>query len=64
MDTQLIFKIAGIGMLIAVAYQILQRAGRDEQASLLSLSGAVLVLLLIVGEIGELFDKIRNIFGL
>lgn len=64
MDTQLIFKIAGIGMLIAVAYQILQRAGRDEQASLLSLSGAVLVLLLIVGEIGELFDKIRSIFGL
>lgn len=64
MDTQLIFKIAGIGMLIAVAYQILQRAGRDEQASLLSLSGAVLVLLLIVGEIGELFNKIRSIFGL
>lgn len=51
-------------MLIAVTYQILQRAGRDEQAMMLSLAGIVLVLLLIVGEIGTLYGKIRDIFGI
>ncbi len=64
MDVSLIIKIAGVGMLIAVTYQILQRAGRDEQAMMLSLAGIVLVLLLIVGEIGTLYSKIRDIFGI
>ncbi len=64
MDISLIFRIAGIGMLIAVSYQILQRAGREEQALLLSLTGVVLVLLVLVGKIGELFGEIRSIFGL
>lgn len=64
MDVSLIIKIAGIGLLIAVTYQILQRTGRDEQALMLSLAGMVLVLLLIVGEIGELYTRIRNIFGI
>lgn len=64
MDVSLVIKIAGIGMLIAVTYQILQRAGRDEQAMLISLAGMVLVLLLIVGEIGTLYGKIRDIFGI
>ncbi len=64
MDVSLIIKIAGVGMLIAVTYQILQKVGRDEQAMLLSLSGMVLVLLLIIGEIGELLSRIRSIFGI
>ncbi len=64
MDISLIVKIAGVGMLIAVTYQILQRVGRDEQAMMLSLAGIVLVLLLIVGEIGSLYSKIRDIFGI
>ena len=64
MDVSLIIKIAGVGMLIAVTYQILQRAGRDEQAMMLSLAGIVLVLLLIDGEIGTLYGKIRDIFGI
>ena len=64
MDVSLIIKIAGVGMLIAVTYQILQHAGRDEQAMMLSLAGIVLVLLLIVGEIGTLYGKIRDIFGI
>ena len=64
MDVSLIIKIAGVGMLIAVTYQILQRAGRDEQAMMLSLAGIVLVLLLIVGEIGTLYGKLRDIFGI
>ncbi len=64
MDVSLIIKIAGVGMLIAVTYQILQKVGRDEQAMLLSLSGMVLVLLLIIGEIGDLLGRIRSIFGI
>jgi stage III sporulation protein AC len=64
MEVSLLFKIAGIGILIAVSYQILQRTGRDEQAMLLSLSGIVFVLLILVGKIGELFGEIRSIFGI
>jgi len=64
MDVSLLFKIAGVGILIAVSHQILQRAGRDEQAMLLSLSGVVFVLIVLIGKIGELFSEIRSIFGL
>lgn len=64
MDVSLLLKLAGVGMLIAVTYQILQRAGRDEQALLLSLTGVVLVLLILVGKIGELYGEIRTIFGI
>ena len=64
MDASLLFKIAGTGILIAVTSQILQRAGRDDQASLLSLAGVIVVLLLLVGKIGDLFTEVRTIFGL
>ncbi len=64
MEISLLFKIAGAGILIAVSSQILQRAGRDDQASLLSLAGVILVLLLLVGKIGDLFTEIRTIFGI
>lgn len=64
MEVSLLFKIAGVGILIAVSYQILQRAGREEQAMLLSLTGVVFVLLILIGKIGELFGEIRSIFGI
>lgn len=64
MEVSLLVKIAGAGILIAVSTQILQRAGRDDQASLLSLAGVILVLLLLVGKIGDLFTEIRTIFGI
>ena len=64
MDVSLLFKIAGAGILIAVTSQILQRADREEQASLLSLAGVIVVLLLLVGKIGDLFTEVRTIFGL
>ena len=64
MEVSLLFKIAGVGILIAVSYQILQRTGRDEQAMLRSLSGVVFVLLILIGKIGELFGEIRSIFGI
>ncbi|MBR3998854.1 MAG: stage III sporulation protein AC [Clostridia bacterium] len=64
MDVTLILKIAGVGMIVAVSYQILQRTGREDQAMMLSLTGIVLVLLVIIGKVGELFSAIRNIFGI
>lgn len=64
MDVSLIFKLAGVGMLIAVSYQILQRAGREEQALVLSLTGVVLVLIILIGKIGELYGQIRSVFGI
>ena len=60
----LLFKIAGAGILIAVTTQILQRSGRDDQASLLSLAGVIVILLLLVGKIGDLFTEIRTIFNI
>ena len=64
MDTALIFKIVGIGLLVSVSCQILSKSGRDEQAMLVTLSGIVIVLLMMVSEISDLLTKIRDLFGL
>ncbi len=64
MDISLLFKIAGVGMLVAVSYQILQRAGREEQAVLLSLAGVVFVLLIVMDKVGELLGELRAVFGI
>ncbi|MBS5726150.1 MAG: stage III sporulation protein AC [Clostridiales bacterium] len=64
MDVSLILKTVGVGILVAVANQILQRAGRDEQAMLVTVVGIVVVLLMLVGEIGTLFETVQNVFGL
>ena len=63
MDISLIINVAGIGRLVSVAAQILGKAGRDEQAMLVTLAGIVVVLLLLVDEIGMLFDRICTVFG-
>ena len=59
----MILKVVGIGMIVTVSCQILSKAGRDEQSMLVSLSGIVLVLLLLMGEIGKLYETIRAVFG-
>ena len=64
MDISLIQKVAGVGILVTVACQILTRAGRDEQATLVSITGIVIVLLMLVGQIGDLFRTVREVFGL
>ena len=64
MDISLILKVAGVGILVTVACQILTRAGRDEQAMLVSITGIVIVLLMLVGQIGDLFRTVREVFGL
>ena len=64
MEVDLIFRIAAIGILVAVLNQVLIRAGRDEQAMMTTLAGLVVVLLMVVQEIADLFDLVKNLFGL
>ena len=64
MEVDLIFKIAAIGILVAVLNQVLIRAGRDEQAMMTTLAGLVVVLMMVVQEIASLFDLVKDLFGL
>ena len=64
MDVDLIFKIAAIGILVAVLNQVLSRAGRDDQAIMTTLTGLVVALMMVVREIAELFDLIKRLFDL
>ena len=64
LDVDLIFRIAGLGIVVAVLNQLLIRAGREEQALLTTIAGLVVVLLIISQEIGELFESIKRIFDL
>lgn len=63
MDVGLILRVAGVGILVAVAAQILSKSGRDEQATLVTVAGLIVVFLILVQEIGNLFDTVRRIFG-
>ncbi|MBE6682560.1 MAG: stage III sporulation protein AC [Ruminococcaceae bacterium] len=64
MGISLILKIAGIGIIVSVACQILQKSGRDEQATFVTVAGVIIAMLLLAGEIGSLFNSIRSVFGL
>jgi len=64
MDVDLIFKIAAIGILVAVLNQLLVRSGREEQAMMTTLAGLVVVLMMMVREISALFDLIKSLFNL
>ena len=64
MEVDLIFRIAAIGILVAVLNQVLIRAGRDEQAMMTTLAGLVVVLMMVVREIASLFDLVKSLFGL
>ncbi|MFQ9472736.1 MAG: stage III sporulation protein AC [Oscillospiraceae bacterium] len=64
MDVDLIFKIAAIGILVAVLNQVLSRAGRDEQAMMTTLAGLVVVLMMVVREIAALFTLVKTLFHL
>lgn len=63
MEIDLIFKIAGIGIIVAVLNLLLKKADRDEQAMLTTLAGLIVVLMIIVNEISTLFDTIKTVFG-
>ena len=64
MDVDLVFKIAEIGILVAVLNILLSRAGRDEQALMTTIAGLVVVLVLVIQKISELFDLIKSLFSL
>ncbi len=63
MDVELIFKIAAVGIIVAVLSQLLIRSGREEQAMLTSLAGLIVVLTLIITQISTLFSTIKQLFG-
>lgn len=64
MNVDFIFKIAAIGIVVAVLNQLLQRSGREEQSMMTTIAGLIVVLMMIVTEISNLFDTIKNIFNL
>lgn len=64
MDISLIIKIAGIGILVAFASQILSKSGRDEQATFVTIAGILVTLMLLISQIRELFDLITSVFGM
>ena len=64
MDVSLLLRVAGVGLIVSVMYQNLSKSGREEQAMLVSLTGVILILLMLVGEISQLLSTIRAAFGL
>ena len=64
MDIDLIFKIAGTGIIVAVLNLVLKRAEREEQAMMTTLAGLIVVLVVIIDEISDLFEKVKSVFGL
>ncbi len=63
MDVGLILRVAGVGLLVAIAAQILSKNGRDEQASFVTIAGMIVVFFMLIREVGTLFDTVRATFG-
>jgi stage III sporulation protein AC len=64
MGIDLVFRIAAIGILVAALYQLLMRAGREDIATMTTVAGLVIVLLMVVDLISDLFENIKRVFGL
>ena len=64
MDIDFVFRIAGIGVVITIISQLLTRAGREDIAMLATLSGLVIVLMMVVGMISDFFSSVRSLFSL
>ena len=64
MDVDLIFKIAAVGILVAVLNQLLVRSGREEQAMMTTLAGLVVVMMMLVRQISDLFQLVKSLYGL
>ena len=63
LDIGIILKVAGVGILVSAAAQILSKSGRDEQSMLVTIAGIVVVLIMLVGEIEKLFELVCSVFG-
>ncbi len=64
MGIEFVFKVAGIGLVVAVLNMIVGKSGRDEQALIVTIAGLIVVLAVVIPEIGELFSEIKAVFGL
>lgn len=64
MDVELIFKIAGVGILVSVLYTVLKQAGKEEQGQLVALAGVVVVLMMVIQLVVRLFETVRTMFRL
>lgn len=64
MDVDFIFKIAAIGIIVAVLNQLLSRSGREDQAMITTIAGLIVVLMMVVPQISEMFDTIRSLFDI
>ena len=62
MEIDLIFKIAAMGIIVSILNQVLSRSGRDEQATMTTLAGLVVVLMMLAQKIAELFDLVKQLF--
>lgn len=62
MDIDLIFKIAAVGIIVSILNQVLSRSGREEQATMITLTGLVVVLMIVAQKISELFDLVKTLF--
>ena len=63
MDLNLIFKIAGTGIIVAILYRLLVQTGREEQALMLTIGGLIVVMLMVIAEINKRFEAIRTMFS-
>lgn len=64
MDVSFLMKIAGIAMLVAVVCQILSKMGKDDQSTMVSIGGIILVLIILIEELGALLQAVKDVFGL
>lgn len=64
MDVDLVFKIAAVGIIVTILNQVLVRSGREEQATMTTLAGLIVVLMMVVQKISELFELVKTLFGL
>ncbi len=64
MDISFVLKMAGVGVIVTVICQMLSKAGRDEQATYVSIAGIIVALMLLIGELSELLELIKEVFGL
>ena len=64
MEVDLIFRIAAIGIIVAVLNQVLIRSGREEQAMMTTLAGLIVVLMMLIVQINTLFETVKTVFGL
>ena len=64
MDISLILKITGVGILVSVACQVLSKSGRDEQSTMLSIAGIIIVMVLIISELESFFSMLSRVFGI